>query len=181
MFLSAWADKYGSSGTSSLSAIATLVNDGGNAAGTFVVQSLQKDSGGNGLAVSVGVADKAEASGTATATSGNVTYTIGSTAATTDNVTIPTTTGGGLIVTFESKIEGLTDALLTGVATKAGSATMASFTELTTNYAASTGVTTYVLAQDPRTDVVNVVAAVANTAVSTAEDAIAFDRTAWLG
>ena len=38
--------------------------------------------------------------------------------------------------------------------------------ELTTNYAASTGVTTYALAQDPRTDVVNVVAAVADTSTS---------------
>ena len=37
------------------------------------------------------------------------------------------------------------------------------------------------LAQDYRTDVVNVVAAVANTATSTAVDAIAFDRTAWIG
>jgi hypothetical protein len=54
-------------------------------------------------------------------------------------------------------------------------------TELVTSYAASTGVTSYALAQANRTDVRNVVAAVANTAVSTAEDAIAFDRTAWLG
>jgi hypothetical protein len=181
MFLSAWADKYGSAGTASLSAIATLVNDGGNAAGTFVAQSLQKDSGGNGLDVSISIADKAEATGTATATSDNVSYTIGATAATGDNKTIPTTTGGGLLFTFESKLEGVTDALLTGVATKAGSATMVSLTELTTNYKAETGITTYVLAQDPRTDVVTVYAAEANTAVSNAQTAIAFDRTAWLG
>jgi hypothetical protein len=179
MFMSAWADKYGIAGTASLSAIATILGTG--PAGTFVVQSLQKDSGGNGLAVSVGVEDKTHATGNATRTSGNIGYKIGTTAATSDNKTIPTTTGGGVLITFESKIEGLTDSILTGVATTAGSATMASMTELTTNYAASTGVTSYALAQDPRTDVVNVVAAVANTATSTAVDAIAFDRTAWIG
>jgi len=53
-------------------------------------------------------------------------------------------------------------------------------TELTTNYAASTGVTTYALAQDPRTDVVNVVAAVANTA-SSGTAATLFNRVTWLG
>jgi len=54
-------------------------------------------------------------------------------------------------------------------------------TELTTNYAASTGVTSYALAQDPRTDVVNVVAYVASTATSNAEDATLFNRVTWLG
>ena len=58
---------------------------------------------------------------------------------------------------------------------------MASFTELTTNYKAETGITSYALASDPRTDVVTVYAAVNNTATSNAQDAIAFDRTAWLG
>jgi hypothetical protein len=181
MLLSAWGDKYGSAGTASWSAIATLVNDAGNAAGTFVVKALQKDSGGNGLAISMGVADKAEATGTATATSDNVSWKIGGTVATTDNKTIPTTTGGGLLVTFESKLSGVTDALLTGVATKAGSATMASFTELTTNYKAETGITSYVLAQDPRTDVRTVYAAVANTATSTAVAAVNYNRVTWLG
>ena len=65
---------------------------------------------------------------------------------------------------------------MTSDVTTAGTA---SLTELTTNYAASTGVTTYALAQNARTDVVNVVAAVANTNSDTA--AIAFDRTAWIG
>jgi hypothetical protein len=179
MFLSAWADKYGSAGTASWSAVATLAATGG--AGTFVANSMQKDSGGNGLAVSLTISDETQATGNATRTSGNIGLVIGATAATNDNVTIPTTTGGGLIVTFESKLEGVTDALLTGVATKAGSATMASFTELTTNYKAETGITSYALASDPRTDVVTVYAAVNNTATSNAQDAIAFDRTAWLG
>ena len=106
---------------------------------------------------------------------------IGATAATTDNSTIATTVGGGLLITFESKLEGVSDAILTGMTSDVTTLGTASMTELSTNYAASTGVTTYALAQDPRTDVVNVVAAVANTATSTAEDAIAFDRTAWIG
>ena len=179
MFLSAWADKYGIAGTASWSAVATLAGTGG--AGTFVANSMQKDSGGNGLAVSLTISDETQATGNATRTSGNIGVRIGATAVTTDNKTIPTTTGGGLIVTFESKLEGVTDALLTGVATKAASTNMASFTELTTNYKAETGITSYALAQDPRTDVVTVYAAVANSVDSTAEAATKFNRVTWLG
>jgi len=181
MIMAAWADKYGETGTASLSALATIVNDAGNVAGTFVVQSLQKDSGGNDLSVSFGVADKTQASGNATRTSGNIGYKIGATTATTDNSTVATTTGSGVLITFESKLSGVTDSVLTGMTSDVTTASVASLTELTTNYAASTGVTSYVLAQDPRTDVVNVVAYVANTATSTAEDAILFNRVTWLG
>ena len=78
--MAAWAAKYGAAGTASTSAIATIVNDHANAAGTFVIQSLQKDSGGNGLAVSVQVTDKTQASGNATRSSGNIGYMIGTTA-----------------------------------------------------------------------------------------------------
>jgi hypothetical protein len=179
MFLSAWADKYGSAGTASWSAVATLAGTGG--AGTFVANSMQKDSGGNGLAVSLTVSDETQATGSATRTSGNIGIKIGATAATTDNVTIPTSTGGGLLVTFESTIEGLTDTILTGVATTAASATLASMTELTTTYKAETGITSYALASVPRTDVRTVYAAVANTAVSTAAAAIDYNRVTWLG
>ena len=106
-FMAAWAAKYGAAGTASTSAIATIVNDHANAAGTFVIQSLQKDSGGNGLAVSVQVTDKTQASGNATRSSGNIGYKIGTTTASTDNSTVATTTGGGLLITFESKLEGV--------------------------------------------------------------------------
>ena len=117
--MAAWDAKYGSAGTASWSAIATILNDSGNTAGTFRVVSLQKDSGGVGLSVALEVTDNTHASGQTTRTAGNIGYTIGTTAATTDNETIPTTTGGGLIVSFESKIEGLTDAILTGITTAA--------------------------------------------------------------
>jgi hypothetical protein len=55
MFLSAWADKYGSvwygfTFCTSYSCRMAMVVIG---AGTFVVQSLQKDSGGKGLSVSI--------------------------------------------------------------------------------------------------------------------------------
>jgi hypothetical protein len=179
MMLAAWATKYGSAGTASLSALATLTVGGG--AGSFDVVSLQKDSGGNGLAISFGIVDKTHATGSITRTSGNIGYTIGTTAATSDNSTIATTTAGGLLITFESKLSGVTDALLTGVATKAGSAVMSTFTELTTSYKAETGITSYTLAQDPRTDVVTVYEAVSNTAVSNAEAAINYNRVTWLG
>jgi len=141
---------------------------------------MQKDSGGNGLAVSFGVTDKAQATGdaTATQTSGNIGYKIGATTASTDNSTIATTTGGGVIITFESTLEGVTDSVLTGMTTVAGGG-KTSMTELTTSYAASTGVTSYALASANRTDVRNVVAAVANTATGTAQTL--FSRVTWLG
>jgi hypothetical protein len=179
MLIAAWGAKYGKTGTASLSALATIVN-GGLGAGSFVIQSLQKDSGGKGLAVSFSVTDKTHATGQITRTSGNIGYKVGPTTASTDNSTAATATGGGVIVTFESKLEGVTDAILTGMTTVVGTGTT-SMTELVTTYAASTGVTTYALAQANRTDVRNVVAAVADTSTSTAQDAIAFDRTAWLG
>jgi hypothetical protein len=179
MLIAAWGAKYGKTGTASLSALATIVN-GGLGAGSFVIQSLQKDSGGKGLEVKFSVTDKTQATGQITRTSGNIGYKVGPTTASTDNSTAATATGGGVIVTFESKLEGVTDAILTGMTTVVGTGTT-SMTELVTTYAASTGVTTYALAQANRTDVRNVVAAVADTSTSTAQDAIAFDRTAWLG
>lgn len=175
----AWATKYGASGTASLSAIATLV-DGSND-GLITIQMLQKDSGGHNQSVVFEVSDKTHASGQLTRTSGNIGYMIGTTAATTDNSTIATTTNGGLIITFESKLEGVTDAILTGVVSTG--ANPASTVELTTNYSSGnstwTGYNTYAGRSAYRTDVVNVVAAVANTNSDTA--AIAFDRTAWIG
>jgi hypothetical protein len=180
MIIAAWGAKYGASGTASASAIATIVADA--TAGSFIIEALQKDSGGNGLAVSFQVEDKAQATGdaTATQTSANIGYKIGATTASTDNSTIATTTGAGVIVTFESTLEGVTDTVLTGM-TSVITSVPTSMLELTTQYAASTGVTNYTQAQYNRTDVRNVVAAVADTSVSSAVDAIAFDRTAWLG
>ena len=144
---------------------------------------LQKDSGGHGIDVSFEVQDKTHASGQLTRSAGNIGYMIGSTAATNDNSTIATTTQGGVIITLQSKLEGVTDAILTGAAI--GGTNPASYTELTTNYSTGnstwSGYNTYAGRSAYRTDVVNVVAAVANTATSTAVDAIAFDRTAWIG
>jgi hypothetical protein len=176
MFLAAWAAKYGSNGTASISAVATLRDTG--AAGTFVVEGLQKDSGGNGLAVSLSVTDKTQATGNLTRTSGNIGYKIGPTTAGTDNSTVATTTGGGVIVTFESKLAGVTDTVLTGV-TSVVTSGKTSWTELLTSYVIADGVTTYALAQANRTDVRNVVAAVANTATGTAQTL--FNRVTWLG
>ena len=85
-----------------------------------------------------------------------------------------------MLITFESTLQGVTDTVLTGMTSDVTTVGTASMTELTTNYAASTGVTTYALAQDPRTDVVNVVAAVANTA-SSGTAATLFNRVTWLG
>jgi len=175
----AWATKYGASGTASLSAIATLV-DGSND-GLITIQMLQKDSGGHNVSVQFGVSDKKHASGQLTRTAGNIGYKIGTTASTADNSTVATTTNGGLIITFESKLEGVTDAILTGVVSTGTNP--ASTVELTTNYSSGnstwSGYNTYAGRSAYRTDVVNVVAAVANTNSDT--PAIAFDRTAWIG
>jgi multisubunit Na+/H+ antiporter MnhE subunit len=180
MIIAAWGAKYGASGTASTSAIATIVADG--VAGSFFIQSLQKDSGGNGLAVSFGIADKAQATAdaTATQTSANIGWKIGATTASTDNSTIATTTGAGVIVTFESTLTGVTDSVLTGM-TSVITSVPTSMLELTTSYAASTGVTTYALTQANRTDVRNVAVAVTNSAVSNAVAAVKFNRVTWLG
>ena len=75
---------------------------------------------------------------------------------------------------------GVTDTVLTGITSDVTTAGTASLVELTTS-ATAAAASTYELAQQPRTDVVNMVAAVANTLTSNAADAIAFDRTAWIG
>ena len=84
------------------------------------------------------------------------------------------------IISFESKLEGVTDSVRTGITSDVTTAGTASLLELTTS-ATAAAASTYELAQQPRTDVVNMVAAVANTITSNATDAIAFDRTAWIG
>ena len=76
---------------------------------------------------------------------------------------------------LRSTLEGLTDSVLTGITTVAGHG-KTSMTEITTTYSPATGVTTYALAQAPRTDVRNVVAAVANNCYKYCSTAVMFEQ-----
>ena len=176
--VAAWAAKYGETGTASAAAIATIADSG---SGKFIVDMLQTDSGGFGASISFSVSDKTTTTGS-TFTTGNIGYVIGTTAATTDNTTIGTTTAGdGLIVTFESKLDGVTDSILTGMTSgvTGGGDPVATMTELTTTYSTATGLISYETASLNRTDMRNVEAAVASTATGTAQTL--FNRVAWLG
>jgi hypothetical protein len=178
--LSAWGNKYGASGTASSSAIATMIDSG---TGNIRVHMLQKDSGGYGATVSFSVSNKTTATSVnATQTSANIGWVIGATASSADNTTVGTSTSNsGLIVAFESTLDGVTDTVLTGMTTTVANtaANLASMTQLTTTYNTRTGAINYADAQKMRTDVRNVVAAVASTATGTAQTL--FNRVGWLG
>ena len=142
--LSAWANKYGATGTASTSAIATMIDSG---TGKITVDMLQKDSGGLGAAVSFSVSNKTTTTtANATQTSANIGWVIGATSSSSDNSTVGTaTSNNGLIVAFESGLEGVSDSVLTGMTTTVANtaANLASMTQLTTTYSTRTGATTY--------------------------------------
>jgi hypothetical protein len=178
----AWAAKYGSAGTASLSAIATMADDGN---GAIEWTMLQQDSGGYDQAISFSVTDKsANPTGTDTSsrTSQNIGWKIGATAATSDNKTTASATKG-LIVTVASKNSGtLNNAIVSGVTTNVA-ASSSSLVEYATTYRANTtgnGIGTYAGVSQPRTDIVvaeDLVAGSANTAAA----ATKFNRVTWLG
>jgi hypothetical protein len=152
----AWAAKYGSAGTASLSAIATMADDGD---GAIEWTMLQTDSGGYDQTISMSVADKsANPTGTDTSsrTGNNIGWKIGATAATSDNKTTASATKG-LIVTVASKNSGtLNNAIVSGVTTNVALSS-SSLVEYTTTYRANTtgnGVGTYAGVSQPRTDIV---------------------------
>jgi hypothetical protein len=183
----AWAAKYGSAGTASLSAIATMADDGD---GILEFTMLQADSGGFGKAVSFSVSDKsANPTGTDTSskTAGNIGYKIGATTASTDNSTYANATTG-LIVTLTSPNSGtLQNSVLSAVTTNVvgtGGAFAATMTEYTTNYTANTAWTgatsVYGGVSQPRTDVTTAEVSVA-ASTSNAVAAVKYNRVTWLG
>jgi hypothetical protein len=175
----AWAAKYGITGTASLAAIATMADDGD---GIMEFTMLQKDSGGNNVAISFGVADAGLASASSR-TSGNIGYIVGATKDSNDNTTTASTVDG-LIITLTSPNAGtLQNAVLTAATTKADGVS-ASLVEFTTNYVANAvwagNTETYANVLQPRTDVragENAVEAAASNAVA----AVKFNRVTWLG
>jgi hypothetical protein len=183
----AWAAKYGSAGTASLSAIATMADDGD---GILEFTMLQADSGGFGVAVDFEVENKsANPTGTDTSskTSGNIGYMIGATTASNDNSTIANS-DTGLIVTLTSPNSGtLQNAVLSAATTNVvgtGGAIAASMVEYTTTYTSNStwsgAVSVYAGVSQPRTDVVTAEASV-DAATSNATAQVKFNRVAWLG
>jgi hypothetical protein len=177
-----WAAKYGEGGTASLSAIATMADDGD---GILEITMLQKDSGGADQAISLTVSNKTTTTNAqSTRESGNIGYVIMGTADTGDNVSDGASTVKDLIITFKSKNDGtLNNSIMTGVAQTATDG-KASMTELTTTYTANTdwdgNTTDYTDVLQPRTDVIGAEASVA-AATSDAVAQTLFNRVTWLG
>jgi hypothetical protein len=162
---SAYGETYGDlTTTAAKSAVATITHPN---SGQFVVTSLQTDSGGYGIAVSLTVAG-----GTTTATNAkNIDYVIGDTKQSNDN----STTDADILVVLESTVKGVQNNSLGTVVTGTnGSAS--TWVELTTTYTNSS-TSSYATQQLNRTDVRAAEDGTANTAAS----AVAFDRTAWIG
>ena len=174
---SAWDAKYGSSGTASASAIATMTSPtiGGEAAEQAIAFTmLQTDSAGYDVALSFSVT-----AGTTTATSGAmVDWTIGSTNNTTDNGSVDSS----LILTLESTdTTGATP--LTAITTAITNASSLTAYAMTTEYRTNTAWANsafYAGADENRTDVRAAEAAVA-AATSNAVAQVKVNRTTWLG
>ena len=171
----AWSKKYGTTGTASAAAIATLT---GTDDGVIQIVMLQVDSAGHDKAVSFSVSDGGTAVSSHTAS--NLDYVIGATKATGDNSTIATSTKAGIIITLTSNDAG-TD--LNKVSAVVDGSTGASLTALTTDYTTNTdwakkGLATGTTVE--RTDVRSAEDAVA-AATSNAVAAVLFTRVGWLG
>ena len=175
----AWGAKYGTTGTASAAAVATLT---GTTDGVIQITMLQADSGGHDAAVTFSAGN----AGTAvdSQTNANLGWIIGATKATGDNSTIATSTGKqGLIITLTSNDAG-TDINNTSAIVEASVG--ASLTALTTDYTTNTTWSKAGLGTGQtieRTDVrtaENAVAAATSNAVA-AVAAILFNRVTWLG
>jgi hypothetical protein len=174
--LAAWGAKYGTTGTASAAAIATLVRSAAVAAGVIHVQGLQTDSGGHDLAVGISIANSGAA--TNSSTGANLDWVIGATNTTGDNATIATTTAAGIIITLESNSSAV-DAT-SGIVDASVGNTM---TALATNYTTNTTWAPGTLATGQtveRTDVRNAEVLV-DAAASNATAAVLFNRVTWLG
>ncbi len=171
----AWSKKYGTTGTASAAAIATLV---GTDNGVLQIVMLQVDSAGHDKAVSFSVSDGGTAVSSHTAS--NLDYVIGATLDTGDNSTIATSTKAGIIIKMTSNDAGTN---LNKVSAIVDGSTGASLTALTTDYTTNTdwakkGLATGTTVE--RTDVRSAEDAVA-AATSNAVAAVLFTRVGWLG
>jgi hypothetical protein len=172
----AWGAKYGTTGTASASAIATIVDSASYAAGTMTVKSLQTDSGGHDLAISMSIANSGAAANSSTGA--NLDWVIGGTNISGDNATIATTTKAGIIITLESNSNAV-DATSGVVDASTGATMTALSTDYTTNTTwAKAGLYTGTTVE--RTDVRNAEVLV-DAAASNAVAVVKFNRVTWLG
>ena len=172
----AWAAKYGSSGTASASAIATMASPSTETDSDQAISftMLQTDSGGYDVALSFQVTV-----GATTATNGNnIDWTIGSTNNTTDNGSVDSS----IILTLESTdTTGATP--LTAITTAITNSDSLTAYAMSTNYRTNTdgtGINTYAYTSQNRTDVRAAEAAV-DAADSNAIPQTLFNRVTWLG
>jgi len=165
--VAAWATKYGSSGTASASAIATVTQS----AGVLTITMLDKGTPGYNVDVNITVG-----TGTVTATNANnIDYVIGSTRLESDDAT----TDSGVVVTLLSNNTGTILNEVSGVTTSQSAGTP--FVELSSTKTVNTADTTaaYTEAQESRTDVINAEDGVAAVPPTTA--ASNKTRVHWLG
>ena len=168
--VTAWANKYGASGSASGSAIATIVDT----AGSLAITMLQTDSGGYGVDVDMSVA-----AGTVTATNGkNLTWTIGSSQLESDDAT----TDSDIIVSIESTVAGVDENTISTVVTTGGAGSTVTWVAIAAStYTSNTDfVSNYTNAQVNRTDVRTAEDSV-DAVASTAAAATKFNRVTWLG
>ena len=174
----AWAQKYGTSGTASGSAIATLIPT--HEDGIIQIQMLQVDSGGHDKAVAFSASNPSSSAAVNSSTAANLDWVIGATKSSGDNSTIATANKTGLIVTFESNAAG-TD--LNAIGSMLDESIGASSTKLSTDYTtnstwAKTGLPTGTTVE--RTDIRTAEDSVA-AGTSNAVAATVFSRVSWLG
>jgi hypothetical protein len=174
----AWGVTYGASGTASGSAVATLNSA---ADGVIEIQSLARDSGGWGHAISL-TANNDNSAGDSR-TNSNISYMVGATVDTADNSMIATAGKTGLVITLTSNDAGTA---LNRTTAAADASAGASLTALSTSYTANTtwtagtGGNEYAGTQVERTDVISAEASVA-AATSNAVAAVSVSRVTWLG
>jgi hypothetical protein len=166
-----WALKYGSGGTASASAIATLVDT----AGSIAITMLQVDSAGYDQLISMSIAG-----GTVTATNGNnIDWQIGG-GSTPSLIDDNKTEDTDIIVTIESTVGGVDENTISTLTTT-GAASAVTWIEMTSTYTENTDfAVTYANTQVERTDVRTAEDSVA-AGTSTAVAAVKFNRVTWLG
>jgi hypothetical protein len=166
--VAAWAAKYGSAGTASASALATVTNS----SGILTVTMLQIDSAGYGVNV-----DFSAAAGTVTATSAaNIDYVIGSSKLESDDATVD----ADIIFTVESLVAGVDENTISTLVTTTSDAASTNIVEFATSYTtnATFDSSTYASTQVERTDVRT---AEDGTAAGTGTAALIYSRVHWLG
>jgi hypothetical protein len=141
--VSAYETKYGSGGTASASAVATV----SNSSGVLTITMLQEDSGGYAQTISLAVS-----AGATTATNAaNIDYFIGATSQSGDNATRDT----DLIVTFESTAAGAEESTIPAITSSVSNdskVTVVTLSNTVVSNSTDSNAGTYTRAQEPQTD-----------------------------